>query len=243
MSVLADLRTLYHLCLAPVRGDTHAERLENFYSKQAGNYDHFRSRLLQGRRELFDRLPMTPGSTWVDLGGGTGSNLAWRSDRVYQLKRVDVIDLSPSLLAHADSRIREHGWDHVHTQCADATTFRPPEPVDCVTCSYALSMMPEWFAAIDNAWQMLRPGGTIGVVDFYVSHKFPPEGLTRHGRFERAFWPLWFSADNVWLGPDRLQYLLHRFDRVELTESRARVPFLWGMKVPYFMFVGRKGRD
>ena len=34
-------------------------------------------------------------------------------------------------------------------------------------------MIPDWFAAVDHAWRLLRPGGTIGVVDFYVGRKHP----------------------------------------------------------------------
>ena len=54
----------------------------------------------------------------------------------------------------------------------------PPEaPVDVVTFSYSLTMIPDWFAAIENALRMLRPGGQIGVVDFYVSRKYPAQPL------------------------------------------------------------------
>jgi len=35
------------------------------------------------------------------------------------------------------------------------------DPVDVVTFSYSLSMMPDWLAALDNAKRILRPGGQI----------------------------------------------------------------------------------
>jgi len=35
----------------------------------------------------------------------------------------------------------------------------------------------------------LKPGGTIGIVDFYVAHKYPEEEHARHGWFTRTFWP------------------------------------------------------
>jgi S-adenosylmethionine-diacylgycerolhomoserine-N-methlytransferase len=52
MSILSDVRTLYHLALTPIRGQTHADRLESFYRGQATSYDAFRQRLLPGRDEL-----------------------------------------------------------------------------------------------------------------------------------------------------------------------------------------------
>ena len=54
MSFASDLKVLYHLTLSPIRGKTHAERLESFYGAQAGAYDDFRKRLLKGRQELFE---------------------------------------------------------------------------------------------------------------------------------------------------------------------------------------------
>ena len=35
------------------------------------------------------------------------------------------------------------------TCLADATKYRPDEPVNVVTFSYSLTMIPDWFAAID----------------------------------------------------------------------------------------------
>src|ERR671911_700620 len=64
---------------------------------------------------------------------------------------------------------------------ADASTYQPATgPVDVVTFSYSLTMIPDWFAAIENALAMLKPGGTLGVVDFYVARKYPSDGLSRH---------------------------------------------------------------
>ena len=60
---------------------------------------------------------------------------------------------------------------------ADATRFRPPEgAADVVTFSYSLTMIPDWFAALENAAAMLKPGGTIGVVDFYYRGSIRPTG-------------------------------------------------------------------
>ena len=49
---------------------------KTFYAGQAGAYDDFRRRLLQGRQELWSQLiDARPGGVWVDMGGGTGANL------------------------------------------------------------------------------------------------------------------------------------------------------------------------
>ena len=87
MKLFADLKILYHMALKPVRGKDHAARLESFYSGQATNYDDFRERLLHGRQELWHAIETPTDGTWIDLGGGTGSNLEYFGERLNQLKK------------------------------------------------------------------------------------------------------------------------------------------------------------
>lgn len=243
MSLISDLRVLYHMTLSPIRGKTHAERLDSFYAKQAGDYDAFRARLLQGRQELYEKhLPVPAGGVWVEVGGGTGHNLEYLGDRIRELGEVYIVDLSSSLLKQADDRIARHGWTNVKTLLADATTFSLPDQkqADVITFSYSLTMIPDWFAAVDRAWNLLTPGGHVGVVDFFVSRKYPAAGRVRHRWFTRTFWPTWFSFDNVHPSPDHLPYLQHRFQTEYVSERRGKVPYLLGLTTPHYLFVGRK---
>ena len=241
MSFVGDLKILYRLVFPSNRGATHAERLENFYGAQAENYDSFRQRLLKGRQEMMDAIPVPQGGVWVDMGGGTGANVERLGDKIHQLHSVYIVDLSKSLLDIAKRRANERGWKNVHAVEADATTFAPPEgQADVVTFSYSLTMIPDWFAAVEHAHQLLKPGGLIGVVDFYISRKYPADGQKKHSGLTRAFWPLWFGHDNVFPSPDHLPFLQRRFAPVELHEERGTVPFLPLVRVPYYWFVGRK---
>ena len=152
------------------------------------------------------------------------------------------MDLCPSLLEVARERKAERGWTNVEVIEADVTQFLPPEgAADIVTFSYSLTMIPDWFAAIEQASKILKPGGIIGVVDFYVSRKHPPDGWQKHSFFDRTFWPIWFASDNVFLSPDRVHFLHHYFQAISFTENMAGIPFLPGLKVPYYIFIGRKG--
>jgi S-adenosylmethionine-diacylgycerolhomoserine-N-methlytransferase len=239
MGFYSDLKILYHLTLRPIRGSDHATRLESFYSGQADGYDRFRSRLLKGRGELCAAIDFPECGTWVDLGGGTGANLERIGGRLQKLSRVQVVDLSRALLRVADRRIAQHGWTNVETVEADATTYQPEAPADVVTFSYSLTMIPDWLAAVDNARRMLRDGGLIGVVDFYVSRKYPSDGTVRHGWFTRSFWPIWFAADNVFPCADHVPYLHRCFQPIRFEEHRAKLPYLPLLKAPYYLFVGK----
>ena len=241
MSFASDIKILYHMAMRPIRGSDHAERMESFYGGQANAYDDFRRRLLHGRRNMWSSIEIPQGGRWVDMGGGTGSNLEYFNSSIHQLKKVYLVDLADSLLSVARKRVRDQGWHNVDVVSADATRFQPPgEPVDVVTFSYSLTMIPNWFAAIENAWTMLRPGGTIGVVDFYVSRKHPATGLRKHSWWTRNFWPVWLSSDNVFPSSDHIAMLDYRFQRSKLEENMAKIPYLPCARAPYYIFIGHK---
>jgi len=240
MNLTSDLRVLYKLAFTRVRGETHGERLEAFYHAQAGDYDAFRRRLLHGREEMMAALEIPEGGRMLDVGGGTGYNAELLGDRLARLESLTIVDLCPSLLATAEERVRRHGWTNVRTVLADATVYEPEGgPVDAVTFSYSLTMIPNWFAALERAHVALKPGGMIGVVDFYVSRKWPAPGARRHSNFTRFFWPTWFGHDNVFPSPDHVPWLQSHFQTVKLAEGMGKVPYL-PLKAPYYVFLGRK---
>jgi S-adenosylmethionine-diacylgycerolhomoserine-N-methlytransferase len=235
---LADARTLWRMVRGQPSGASLRDRLEGFYAPQAGRYDAVRDGLLHGRRELVERLAVAPGMKVVELGGGTGRNLDFFGDRLDQLARYEIVELSPSMAAQARRRAASRA--NVCVTEADAVRFTPSEPVDCVFFSYSLTMIPDWFRAIDNAVAMLRPGGVLGVVDFHVSRAHPAPGRVRHRAGARIFWPLWFAHDGVYLSPDHLPYLRSRLATLCCEEQLGRLRYLPGLRVPWYLFIGRK---
>jgi len=228
-----DLRTLSQLARPSRRAGPLADRLEDFYRGQADDYDAFRQRLLPGRRELIGRLPLAPGSVWIDLGGGTAHNLLHAGPGLAALRQVYVVDLTPSLLAIARQRCRDQAWTNVTLIEGDATDVRLPSgSADLVTCSYSLTMIPEWRAAVSEAWRLLTPGGTFGAVDFFVA--------PHHPRITRQVWLWWFAHSHVHLSADHVPFLQRRFVTSSLDEHRTRLPYVPVGRVPYYCFTGVK---
>ncbi len=245
MSLAGDARVLLAMLRGQPKRGSHAERLAAFYGPQAGQYDAFRERLLHGRAPMLDELLRVleaqrgnlDGAHVVELGGGTGRNLLFFGERLDRLGHVDVIDLCGPLLAEARRRVADR--PNVQVTEADACSWQPHAPVDAVYLSYALTMIPDWRAALHNAVGMLKPGGVLGVVDFYVSAAKPAPGLARHGSFARHFWPRWFAHDGVRPNPEHLTTLRALLPEHSLHEALASVPYLPLLRVPYYCFVGR----
>lgn len=241
MGAISQLKTLYHLTLSPIRGETHQERLDSFYGGQADDYDAFRKKMLHGREDLFADLPITPDGRWVDVGAGTARNGELFGDRLARFQSAIFVDLSKSLLEVADRRIQEMGWSNAHTHHGDATRLdMPDESADLITFTYSLTMIPDWFAAIEEAHRVLRPGGTIGVVDFYVSRRYPAEGRRKHSYFARNFWPFWFGNDNVHPSADHLPMLQRKFETDSVAEQYGKLPWVPIVRAPYYRFIGKK---
>jgi len=239
---LGDIKILYNMVFRHGHGTSHADRLNDFYSSQAGDYDAFRKRFLVGRSEMMNRTAETqPNAIWVDMGGGTGSNLENIANLVPKMKKIYIVDLASSLLEVARERIKKNGWTNVVAVEADATTFTPEEGyADIVTFSYSLTMIPDWYAALDNARRILRPGGTIGLVDFFVSRKWPNKDQIRHSWFTRNYWPVHFSTDNVFLSHDHIPYLNRYFKSIYYVDGFLKIPYVALIRVPYYIFVGKK---
>ncbi len=225
-----DMKVLMSLARGVPRQGSHAQKLQAFYGPQADHYDHFRSKLLSGRRELVEMMAPADGADIVELGGGTGFNLTYFAERLDCMGHVEIVDLCPALLQQARRRWSQHS--NVRVVEADATSYVTAQPVDCVYFSYALTMIPNWRAAIGNALAMLKPGGTLGVVDFYVS--------PAHSLFTRTFWPRWFAHDGVRLTPEPLDLLRTVLTDHQVSERRAAIPYIPLLRVPYYIFVGRK---
>jgi len=235
--IKSDLRILWQMLRGRSRQGSYQQQLEQFYAPQASYYDAFRARLLHGRQDLIGNMHIVPEQSIVELGAGTGQNLGFLGYPLQTFARIDVVDLCPSLLEIARQRYRHQ--PNVRIIEADATLYQPQQLVDRVYFSYALTMIPNWSQAINNAVRMLKPGGLLGVVDFYVSADHVNDGARQHGYLTRRFWSGWFAHDGVLLNPEHLTYLQSVCNTIYIQESFGSIPYLPFIKAPYYIFVGQ----
>lgn len=219
-------------------GVNFATRLESFYRPQADTYDAMHERTLLGRDVLLNALAPAPGSRVVELGAGTGSLLDLWGARLPGFAALELVDICPAMLEKARHRARLHA--NVRVVECDATAYRAPWQADCVYLSYALTMIPDWVRALNNALALLKPGGKLGIVDFYVAR--PDQQWTRaqHNVLTQRFWTHWFRHDQVHLSPQHISALCTLTDRLHLHEGSGSLPYVPLLRAPYFVYVGVK---
>ncbi|MFZ5725463.1 MAG: class I SAM-dependent methyltransferase [Pseudomonadota bacterium] len=154
----------------------HGELMDRVYRTQRHIYDLTRKYYLLGRDGLIAELAPPRGGSVLEIGCGTGRNLvavgkAWPEAQLFG------VDISDAMLATARTSLGRAGIDAKLAR-GDACDFDPQAlfgraSFDRVFISYALSMIPDWKAALVHAARCVAPGGRLEVVDFGQQDRLP----------------------------------------------------------------------
>ena len=190
----------------------HAALMDRVYRWQRPIYDLTRKYYLFGRDRLIRELEARPGMAVLEIGCGTGRNLAmvakhWRGVRLHGL------DISGEMLRSARKRLGLSGT----LALGDATRFDAQallgrDGFERVMLSYALSMIPDWKEALAQAAATLAPGGSLHVVDFGDCAGLP--------RPSRALLTGWLAQ-------------FHVSPRLDLGNAAARVAHEHGLRLEH----------
>ncbi|SIQ21671.1 S-adenosylmethionine-diacylgycerolhomoserine-N-methlytransferase [Rhizobium sp. RU20A] len=154
----------------------HAGRMDRMYRYQRHIYDLTRKYYLFGRDTIIDELDAGYGARVLEVGCGTGRNMA-RIAKLHPHAALYGLDISAEMLTSARATLRKAGRADAVLAVADATDFSPrafgTDGFDRIVISYALSMIPDWEAALDAAIAALAPGGSIHIADFGQQERLP----------------------------------------------------------------------
>lgn len=206
----------------------HGQLLDRIYRYQRYIYDASRKYYLLGRDRLLQELRPEPGAAVLEVGCGTARNLI-KLARQQPSLQLYGLDASTQMLQTADLKLQQWGLQsrvvlrHAYAERFTAqATFGRDQPFDAIFFSYALSMIPPWQAAMENALANLKPGGWIYIVDFSDQRGLP-----------RSFkWVLerWLALFHVRHDPALLAYLQQlgpeQVQRVQITPLYRHYAFL-----------------
>lgn len=157
---------------------TDAERMDRHYRFQRHIYDATRTHYLIGRKHLLRNLAPPDGGSVLEVGCGTAWNLV-RAARRYRDATFHGLDVSNAMLDIARSSVARSGEaKRVYLAQGDATNFSARQlfgvaEFERVFFSYALTMIPEWKAALEQSAACVKPGGELHIVDFGQSEDLP----------------------------------------------------------------------
>ncbi len=157
------------------------DQLRSLYERRARHYDlttRWLFRLMGARVDRYRRLAvellaLDAGDTVVDLGCGTGLNIAYLEQVVGSEGRVIAVDLTPEMLAEASRRVEAYGWGNVHLVQADLASYAFPEGLAGALSSFAITLVPEYDQVIQTCASALRPGGRLAILDLREPEHWP----------------------------------------------------------------------
>jgi S-adenosylmethionine-diacylgycerolhomoserine-N-methlytransferase len=149
----------------------HRAFLDRYYRLTHRVYDVSRKYFLFGRDGVLDRLLAAEWTTLVEIGPGTGRNLA-RLHRRRPGASLGGLEASEVMRAHARRRCP---WASIAPGFAEDADIGAVlgEPPQRILMSYCLSMVAGKDRAIGNALRHLAPGGELWVVDFSARNRLP----------------------------------------------------------------------
>ena len=124
------------------------------------------------RPRAVERLNLKPGDRVLEVGCGTGRNLTFLSGAVGTDGRVYAVDISEGMLAKAGEACEKNGWKNVTLIHSDAANYELPEPVDGVIFSLSYATMRHRKEVLRHAWEQLKPGGRLVMLDSKVLSGF-----------------------------------------------------------------------
>ncbi|MDU0363017.1 methyltransferase domain-containing protein [Rhizobium sp. 25PS6] len=157
------------------QSDEHASLMDGMYRYQRHIYDLTRKYYLLGRDSTIRNLDVPEGGTLLEVGCGTGRNMAF-AHRHFPTAKLFGLDISQEMLISARKTFATKATIP-EFRVADATAFTPREfgvsGFDRILISYALSMIPDWQRAVDASIAALNPGGQLHIVDFGQQEGLP----------------------------------------------------------------------
>ena len=151
-------------------------RIERMFSGIAPWYD-FLNRLLSLRRDVFWRRELIQGlrlpshAVVLDLAAGT-LDVSLECNRQHPQVRVIAADFSLPMLLLGQKKLSTRGCQvSIVPVSADAYALPFPEAAfDAVTIAFGIRNLPDRDAALAEILRVLKPGGTLAVLEFV-----PPE--------------------------------------------------------------------
>jgi phosphatidylethanolamine/phosphatidyl-N-methylethanolamine N-methyltransferase len=144
-----------------------SRRVERVYSLIACAYDAFFDWAFgPGRRRAVACLPFRSGDRVLEVGVGTGLSFPLYPRNCH----VTGIDIAEPMLDRARARLEEMGREGIELRRMDARKLRfADSSFDHVLAPYVISVVPEPERVMSEIARVCRPGGTVIVINHFLS--------------------------------------------------------------------------
>lgn len=154
------------------------------YDKFSRVYDIFSPKAYyhKARNYAVKELGLQPGQTVLNVPCGTGQNFEYFQEYLQTTGLILGVDISTGMLEKAETKVQKNDWKNIQLIKQDVRKLDqswlkahsengPPIAIDTILCDLGLSGFPDWQQVIDNFLSLLRPGGKIVIMDWYMERR------------------------------------------------------------------------
>lgn len=123
-------------------------------------------------KQAVESLPIGNGEIWLDIGCGPGLVTRLAAERNYHAIGIDT---DPQMVAAA-KRIARSKHSAAEFQIGDFANL-PADSAQVVSAASLLAVLPDRKAGLHSLWRLLRPGGTLLIVE--PTHQMPSQNAIR----------------------------------------------------------------
>lgn len=160
------------------------ERATKYYNKFSRVYDIFSPKAYyhKARNYAVKELGLQPGQTVLNVPCGTGQNFEYFQEYLQDTGLILGVDISPGMLEKAETKVQHNDWKNIQLINQDVRKVDQkwleelsknelPVTIDAIICDLGLSGFPDWQQVIDKFLTLLRPGGKIVIMDWYMEKR------------------------------------------------------------------------
>jgi SAM-dependent methyltransferase len=122
------------------------------------------------------RADLQPGERVLDLGCGSGLDLAIAAQAVGPTGRAIGVDMAAPMVARARQTLRQLGltWAEAREACAEFLPL-PDVSIDCVVANGILNLSPDKSVVVAEIARVLKTGGRLVLAETTLRHPLPPD--------------------------------------------------------------------
>jgi len=116
------------------------------------------------RKRAIAALNLSEESVVLDVACGPGLNFKIIESYLSERGKLVGVDLSAGVLELARKRVKKHGWTNVELVNQSIVEYEPGMLFDAVLCTFAMTIIPAYEAALERMFALLKPEGRFAMI-------------------------------------------------------------------------------
>lgn len=138
------------------------------------------------RQAIVDALNLEPGQTVADIGAGTGGFLSLLHDKIGDAGKVYAVEISEVFVDYITQRANDEGLTQVEAILnTQESTMLPDNSVDVLLLVNVYHHLENPQILLTDFKRVLKPGGTLAIVDFDKVPGESSEWIMDHMRLDK----------------------------------------------------------